>query len=194
MTKLQEKSLSSQVQNILILQYWSPHFSNFLRLERDAWLVVQRLRRAVDEDPPPPPHLPSLFITACFDAHLLFPTPNIRAHTNTYMLLDGYAGDPRAARVHAILAACRLETESIRLFDQAPIAPLDLYHRRLRGQSAKIRQTATQTNEDDRSVETQTDEVRSIYSLHVLCDSLGAAARPHVYQPCSDRPLGIRLN
>lgn len=61
--------------------------------------------------------------------------------------------------MRAIRASCRLEMESVRLFDQAPIAPIDLYHRRLRGAGARIRQAASQTNEENRSVETQTDEV-----------------------------------
>lgn len=61
----------------------------------------------------------------------------------------------------AIRAASRLEVESVRLFDQAPIPPIDLYHRRLRGQPALIRQAGSQTNEDARSVEAQTDEVSS---------------------------------
>lgn len=60
----------------------------------------------------------------------------------------------------AIRAASRLEVESARLFDQPPILPIDLYHRRLRGQPALIRQAGSQTNEDARSVEAQTDEVR----------------------------------
>ncbi|CAM9720835.1 unnamed protein product, partial [Ectocarpus fasciculatus] len=68
-------------------------------------------------------------------------------------------GDPRAERVRAIRGASRLEVESVRLFDQAPILPIDLYHRRLRGQPALIRQAGTQTNEDARSVEGQTDEI-----------------------------------
>eukprot|EP00752_Nemacystus_decipiens_P007144 g6397.t1 len=68
-------------------------------------------------------------------------------------------GDPRTARVLAIRAASRLEVESVRLFDQAPISPIDLYHRRLRAQPAFIRQAGSQTNEDARSVEVQTDEI-----------------------------------
>ncbi|CAM9665679.1 unnamed protein product [Ectocarpus sp. 4 AP-2014] len=68
-------------------------------------------------------------------------------------------GDPRAERVRAIRRASRLEVESVRLFDQAPILPIDLYHRRLRGQPASIRQAGTQTNDDARSVEGQTDEI-----------------------------------
>ncbi|CAB1117592.1 unnamed protein product [Ectocarpus sp. CCAP 1310/34] len=62
-------------------------------------------------------------------------------------------------RVRAIRRVSRLEVESVRLFDQAPILPIDLYHRRLRGQSALIRQAGTQTNDDARSVEGQTDEI-----------------------------------
>ncbi|CAM9816841.1 unnamed protein product [Ectocarpus sp. 6 AP-2014] len=68
-------------------------------------------------------------------------------------------GDPRAERVRAIRGASRLEVESVRLFDQVPILPIDLYHRRLRGQPALIRQAGTQTNDDARSVEGQTDEI-----------------------------------
>lgn len=75
--------------------------------------------------------------------------------------LSRFPGDPRAARVLAVRAASRLEVESVRLFDQAPIPPIDLYHRRLRGHPALIRQAGSQTNEDARSVEAQTDEVRS---------------------------------
>ena len=72
----------------------------------------------------------------------------------------GGAGDPRVKRVLAIRSASRLEVESVRLFDQLPVAPIDLYYRRLRGQPPLIRQVATQTNEDARSVDTQTDEAR----------------------------------
>lgn len=67
----------------------------------------------------------------------------------------------------AVRAASRLEVESVRLFDQAPVPPIDLYHRRLRGQPALIRQVGSQTNEDARSVETQTDEV-SVMSKSLL--------------------------
>ncbi|CAM9530285.1 unnamed protein product, partial [Hapterophycus canaliculatus] len=68
-------------------------------------------------------------------------------------------GDPRTERVLAVRAASRLEVESSRLFDQAPILPIDLYHRRLRGQLATIRQAGSQTNEDARSVDVQTEEI-----------------------------------
>lgn len=88
--------------------------------------------------------------------------------TPALLLFPPFSGDPRAARVLAIRAASRLEVESVRLFDQAPILPIDLYHRRLRGQPALIRQAGSQTNEDARSVEAQTDEVRSSRSLHGL--------------------------
>lgn len=56
-------------------------------------------------------------------------------------------------------ASSRLDVISVRLFAQAPVTPLELYHRRLRGQGARIRQVATQTNDENRSVEMQTDEV-----------------------------------
>lgn len=61
--------------------------------------------------------------------------------------------------MRAVRAVSRLEMESVRLFDQPPVTPIDLYHRKLRGQPALIRQVASQTNDDARSVEAQTDEV-----------------------------------
>lgn len=73
-------------------------------------------------------------------------------------------GDPRTERVRAIRAASRLEIESVRLFDQPPVTPIDLYHRKLRWQPAVIRQVASQTNDDARSVEAQTDEVGVLLS------------------------------
>lgn len=61
--------------------------------------------------------------------------------------------------VPATHAFSRLEAESVRLFDQPPVVPIDLYQRRLRAQPALIRQVASQTNDDARSMETQTEEV-----------------------------------
>lgn len=61
--------------------------------------------------------------------------------------------------VPAISALSRLEAESVRLFDQPPVTLIDLYQRRLRAQPALIRQVASQTNDDARSMDTQTEEV-----------------------------------
>ncbi|CAM9298502.1 unnamed protein product [Scytosiphon promiscuus] len=89
-----------------------------------------------------------------------------RRRTSGFRMSDAKAltralakGDPRTERVLAIRAACRLEVTSSRIFDQAPILPIDLYHRMLRGQPAMIRQAGSQTNEDARSVDVQTDEI-----------------------------------
>jgi hypothetical protein len=71
------------------------------------------------------------------------------------------ADDPRVLRAQEIKKVVQFHQERSTMFEQASMSAYDLYLRRLRSQSKTVSQEGSQSNEDDRSVEVQTDDIET---------------------------------
>jgi hypothetical protein len=73
------------------------------------------------------------------------------------------ADDPRVLRVKQLKQQIKFNQEKFIAYDQTPLSNYDLYMRKLHNSSSNhgttIAQKSTQSNEDDREIETQTDEI-----------------------------------
>merc|ERR1719230_1257296 len=67
--------------------------------------------------------------------------------------------DPRVKRIKEIKKYVQFREERFTAYEQSPLSPYDLFQRQLRSNTT-IAQKACQSNEDDRTVEVQTEDVQ----------------------------------
>ena len=72
------------------------------------------------------------------------------------------ADDPRVVRAKELRSLIQFHQERFLVFEQAPSTPYELYQRSLRSLDSSIAQKGSQSNEDDRTVDTQTDETAMV--------------------------------
>ena len=80
-------------------------------------------------------------------------------------------GEARLARVRLIAKRTRIGYESFRIFHLPPMKPYDRYLRSIN--AGRVRQSMTQTNDDARSVRTQTERAKSRSVMAQIPDDLG---------------------
>jgi len=69
------------------------------------------------------------------------------------------ADDPRVVRARMLKQQLKFNQEKFVCLDQSPLSEYDLYIRKLHNLKGSIAQKSSQSNEDDREIETQTDDI-----------------------------------